>query len=307
VDAFGKDRLVGDLATEDFDRLRARLAKRLGPVSLGNEVQRIRVVFKHAYDAGLIDKPVRYGPTFKRPSKRVLRRHRQANGKKMFEAAEIRSLLAAASTQMKAMILLGINCGFGDHDCATLPISALDLDEGWVNFPRPKTAVERRCPLWPETVAAIKEAIAVRPKPKKPANADLVFITKYGQCWSKAESSDTPIANEFRKLTKQIDAGAEKEAEENGIKPPPKITRPRVGFYALRHSHETIGGDTGDQVAVDAIMGHTRDDMASLYREAISDERLKAVTNHVRQWLFGDVEGAGTASPDDQESQPSPD
>jgi hypothetical protein len=32
-------------------------------------------------------------------------------------------------------------------------------------------------------------------------------------------------------------------------------------------------------------MGHARDDMASHYRERISDERLKAVSDHVRQWL----------------------
>ena len=42
---------------------------------------------------------------------------------KMFEAAEIRSLLEAAPTQLRAMILLGINCGFGNNDCGTLPKS----------------------------------------------------------------------------------------------------------------------------------------------------------------------------------------
>jgi integrase len=57
-------------------------------------------------------------------------------------------------------------------------------------------------------------------------------------------------------------------------------------FYALRHTFETIGGEARDQPAVDAIMGHARDDMASVYRERISDERLRAVVEHVRQWLF---------------------
>ena len=42
-------------------------------------------------------------------------------------------------------------------------------------------------------------------------------------------------------------------------------------FYALRHTFETIGGESRDQVAVDAIMGHSRDDMASVYRERIGD------------------------------------
>ena len=55
-------------------------------------------------------------------------------------------------------------------------------------------------------------------------------------------------------------------------------------FYAIRHTFETIGGDSRDQVAVDAIMGHSRDDMASVYRERIGDERFLAVAEHVRQW-----------------------
>jgi len=58
-------------------------------------------------------------------------------------------------------------------------------------------------------------------------------------------------------------------------------------FYALRHSFETIGGESRDQVAVETIMGHSRDDMASVYRERIGDDRLQAVAEHVRQWLWG--------------------
>jgi hypothetical protein len=42
---------------------------------------------------------------------------------------------------LKAMILLGINCGFGNSDCAALPQKPLDLDGGWVRFDRPKTGI----------------------------------------------------------------------------------------------------------------------------------------------------------------------
>jgi integrase len=64
------------------------------------------------------------------------------------------------------------------------------------------------------------------------------------------------------------------------------LHRAGLGFYCLRHTFETIGGDTGDQVAVDAIMGHVREDMASMYRERVNDERLRRVMEHVRTWLF---------------------
>jgi integrase len=241
-------------------------------------------VFKYGYDAGLIDKPVRFGPVFKRPAKRIMRAHRQQNGKRLFESADLRAIIDKADQPLRAMILLGINCGFGNQDCGTLPLSALDLDKGWVDFPRPKTAVERRCPLWPETIKALREAIAKRPKPKAADHAKLVFITRYGQPWAKENGIvliteghtvegkprvDSPITKETRKLLDER-----------------KLYRPGLGFYALRHTFETIAGGSRDQVAVNAIMGHVDSSMAGEYREAIEDKRLLAVTQHVRKWLY---------------------
>ena len=91
---------MDDLASDDFDHLRVNPSRTRGPVALGNEIQRVRTVFKFAYDASLIDRPVRHGPTFKRPSKKTIRRAQQENGDRMFEAAQIRTLFEAASVQM---------------------------------------------------------------------------------------------------------------------------------------------------------------------------------------------------------------
>ena len=46
-----------------------------------------------------------------------------------------------------------------------------------------------------------------------------------------------------------------------------------------------------DQPAVDHVMGHSRDDMASIYRERLDDARLRAVVNHVHDWLYADPDG----------------
>lgn len=265
---FGSTRSVNDLASDDFESLRASIAKTNGPVSLGNEIQRIRVVFKYAYDASLIDRPMRYGPLFKRPSKKVLRLDRAEKGPRMFEAGQIRTLIDAADVQLKAMILLGINCGFGNADCGTLPLTAIDLDRGWINYHRQKTGIDRRCPLWPETVEAIKAAITARPEPKGDDAKLLVFVTKYGAPWFKG-TTDKPISKEFKKV---IDAA--------------KLYRPGVGFYTLRHAFRTIADGSLDQVAVNSIMGHADASMAGAYRERIDDKRLRAVVNVVRAWLF---------------------
>lgn len=274
IKAFGKGRLVSDLRPDDFEKLRAAMAKKWGPVRLGNEINRTRIVFNYAWKSGLLEKPMLYGEGFARPSKKTLRKHRQSQGPKMFEADEIRRLLGmppwrpAAGEQLTAMILLGINCAFGNADLGTLPLTALDPEGSWINYPRPKTGVERRCPLWPETVTALRAWLKQRKQPMAKADAGLVFVTKYGHGWGK-DTSDSPISKEMRKLLDDLEI----EGHRN--------------FYALRHTFQTIGDECGDFLAVRAIMGHADSDISAQYRERISDERLRKVTEYVRGWVFG--------------------
>src|SRR5262249_7045853 len=162
---------------------------------------KVRTVFKYALGQGLIERPVRYGDEFKKPSKMVLRKHRAGNGRRIFEANELLALIEVAGVPLKAMILLGINAAFGNADCGHLSKSAVDLEGGWIAFPRPKTGIERRCPLWPETVEALKSALADRPTPKDGANSDLVFLTKCRRPWSTGGTSGA-VTHETTKLMK---------------------------------------------------------------------------------------------------------
>jgi integrase len=268
VSTFGSTRLVDDLAASDFEALRDSMAKQWGPVRLGNEIQKVRTVFKYGYESGLIEKPVRYGPQFKKPSASVMRRHRAKTGQRMLEADELRKVLKSADPQLKAMILLGINAGFGNHDIATLPLSALDLDGGWIDYPRPKTGIARRCPLWSETIAALRAAIALRPKPRQEEAVGLVFVTTRGRPWLSRGIAN-PVSIAARQLMKA--AGVHGDG---------------IGFYTLRHVFRTVADGSRDQVAVNYIMGHADPSMAAVYRERIEDSRLRAVVEHVRGWLF---------------------
>src|SRR4029079_16797609 len=112
--------------------------------AIGNEVNRTRVIFKFGYDSGLLLMPMRFGPMFKRPSRKLLRIERAKHPPKIFTADEIKTLSDASTPQLKAMILLGVNAAFGNNDCATLEFRHLHLKGGWVNFPRPKTGIDRR-------------------------------------------------------------------------------------------------------------------------------------------------------------------
>jgi integrase len=269
VAGFGKARLVADLDPSDFAALRNKLAKTNGPVRLSVCVQVIRSSFRYAYEVGILDKPMRFGPAFKQASRKTIRLHKAKMGPKLFTADEIRRLIDAAGQPLKAMILLGINCGFGNSDCGRLPLSAVNLETGWVDYPRPKTGIHRRCVLWPETIEAIREALAKRTEPKDSSDAGLVFVTKYGLPWVK-DTSDSPVAKETKRLLRKLGI--------NG--------RVGLGFYTLRHVFRTVADECRDQPAVDFVMGHADPSMAAHYRERISDARLKAVTDHVRAWLF---------------------
>lgn len=282
VQGFGKHKPVTALDPQDFTALKNKLATRNGPTRMCTVVQVIRCAFKFAYESGVLDSPMRFGPAFKRTSKKTLRLHRAKQGPKLFTAPEVRALVYGAlvvgkdgpelvqpGAQVKAMVLLGTNCGFGNADCGQLSLSAVDLEAGIIDFPRPKTGLPRRCAMWPETVEAIREALVRRPRPKDPAHADLLFITKYGQSWFKTDSAG-PLIWEVRKLLNKLHI--------NG--------RKGLGFYTLRHTFRTVADESKDQPAVDFIMGHEVAHMSSVYRETISGARLRAVSDHVRAWLF---------------------
>jgi integrase len=277
--ALGRNRLVSDLRPDDFEKLRATLVrKKWGMVRVGNTINKVRIVFNYAYKSGLIDRPMRYGEGFKRPSKKALRVARAAKGPRMFEVEEIRRLLGlppwrrGAGQPLATMILLGVNAGMGNADLGNLPMKALNLETGWLDYPRPKTGIGRRCWLWPETVEALRGWLAVRPGAATAEVAELVFLTSKGGSWAKA-TSDNPVSKEMAKLLKALG-----------------MTRSGLNFYALRHTFETIGGESRDQIATNHVMGHAPagNDMAAVYRERVSDERLKAVAAFVRGWLFGD-------------------
>ena len=265
---------VKGLTVADFDRLRAAYATGRGVHALSGHVQRTRTIFKWAWESGFIETPMRFGPGFKRPPKQVMRAAKHKGEPWALEADAIRAILDAATPQMRAMVLLGINCGFGNSDVASLPLSALDLDGGWVSFPRPKTAVPRRAKLWPETVEAVRAALEVRPRPKVRADAGLVFLTRGGLRWVRVGRTVPPkpideVQQSFGRLLRKL-----------GLK------RRGRSFYSLRHTFRTVADASGDGPACDAVMGHVDASMGGHYRERIDDARIERVTDLVREWLW---------------------
>ncbi len=277
VGQFGGSSLVENLTPFDFEKLRARMATTWGPVRMSNWITYVRGVFKYGAEMGLLEKSVMFGPGFNKPSAAVQRKHRATGGEKMFTAAEILELLygrkakgkqaavKGASVQMQAAILLGINGAMINTDIASLPLTAIDWKNKLIDFPRLKNGIARQVPLWTETIAALKAAIAERPDTKN----GLVFVTVWGNPWMHGTTD--AVGQEFKKLLKALHI--------NG--------RRGLGFASLRHSFQTIADETLDFPAIKRVMGPTTKDISARYRERINRKRLDAVVARVQQWLFG--------------------
>ena len=296
---FGNDRIIADLAPEDFAKFRASLAKTRGPVALGNEIMRVRTLFNFGASDFKPKIPLPdYGTSFDKPK---AREYELAKGDqpKMFQADEIRLMLTAlegkpvevegetvkrpANHVLRAIILLCINSGYGQTDVALLPKTSLDLKGGWATFRRNKTGAYRRSKLWSETVEALRLAISLRPDPKDPKDDGLVFLTSRGQPWVRDSIEEITEGDEvtalwntrtdalgtvFGKLLRSLKIGG------------------RRGLYGMRHSHQTAGEESLDMPAVKISMGHKDPSISATYR-TVTDARLEAVAAAVHRWLFG--------------------
>lgn len=275
IEQFGRQRTVESLTPTDFNELRDTLSKTLGTVALGNEINRVRIVFRYCDDADLIRHPVKFGPHFRRPSAKLQRLAKAQAGSKYVTPEEFDALITKANSRLKAMIYLAINAALGNSDIGHLKREHIDVRGKWLNYPRPKTGIPRRVKLWPETIKAIESV--PRRRPFNHEHTDLVFLTQTGRPW-KLDKRDNPITKEMRKLID--DCG---------------LRRDGLGFYSLRHTFQTVAEECGDFPAVKSIMGHApaSGDMSSVYRQRmsgpvpISDARLEKVSNFVRRWMKG--------------------
>ncbi len=329
LNCLGRTRPAATLTPGDFRKLRTAVATRYrqpqgdgdgagatppalrSPSTISGMIVRIRTMFRWAHQvAHLLERPMDYGGEFNRPTAASVRISLSRRPPKDFSAAEVHRLLQAANVPMRAMILLGINCGFGNTDASRLEWSDIELTTkrgkavgGWHNLPRSKTGVYRRAPLWKETVDALLQVKAMRAEMDRrqappPELANRVFITLKRMAYvhlspvdgTRGGRSVDSVRLEFARLMRDC-----------GLTPRRKKGEPRRpacrGFYALRHTFRTVADETGDFPAVDVFMGHTAEsagagaapfsvDMASRYRR-IADDRLLAVSEHVRGWLYG--------------------
>lgn len=265
----GKNTPVTALTPDSFAKLRKKLASGIAFKTLEGRIVEARAIFNFAVKNGLIDISAQklFGTRFDKPKPLALMKEKNKR-RKYFERSEIKAVLDLACPNLKAMIWLSVSCGFSNIDCGQLMIEDIVNGE-WIELQRSKTGIKRRCWLWPETRKALKAVIGKR-------TTGLVFLTRAGKSWEPSDKvskvsglpyHDDAISKAFRKL--KVEAG---------------IKVAGLGFNGGRHTFETIGGASKDQVAVNAVLGHKDKSIAANYRGYVQDSRLKDVSQVVREW-----------------------
>ena len=270
LEHFGRTPDPEKIRPAEFTAFRNWIVGQYAASRAGKTINVCKMIFRWAYESEHIEHMPRFGPDFKVGTKRANRIAKANKNGKLFTADEIKSLMDATDHQFRTMILLGINCGLGNLDIADLRES--HIVDGWIDYPRSKTGVERRIPLWAETREGLRVVLESRPQPKSEDDADRVFLTNRGRPFLVIRDDGRrtdKIGTRFGNLLRKSD-----------------FNRKGLGFYALRHTFQTVGDEAKDPIATASIMGHADATMSGTYREAISDERLKAVVGHVRDWLF---------------------
>jgi integrase len=106
ADLIGRGRLVAEIKTvELLHYCKKRIVDGRAPVTINNELAVIKAMFHWAEQSEVIKQGPRLDAVKKIPRRKVERQ--------TFTPDEVRTLLATGSVQMRAMILLGLNRGFG--------------------------------------------------------------------------------------------------------------------------------------------------------------------------------------------------
>jgi integrase len=217
------------------------------------------------------DRPVQFGPDFRKPSLSEIRTE-LAKRSTLYTPEQFDAALDAAAPcpMLFAVGLLGLNCAFLPIDLATIPLRAIDLDAGIHHFPRGKTGLPRSAVLMPETIAAIRRYLEVRPAPR--SNDEPLFVREDGQpfCALRSnrgpdEKSDhgNPIARYWSDVT-------------------------GLTLKGLRTTFATEADGCHDQAAVDLVMGHAATSIrARHYVKSFDPERLRSAISLVWRRFAG--------------------
>lgn len=253
IRAVGEKRDIGQLETRDFDKM-LRAVDGLSAISRHKYVIKIKTMLNWISDQFGIS--IQIPASFKGPPMKAIRKQRNERDDKTLTRKQIQTLLDVADDQAKALILLGINGGFGNADASALRVKDIDLNNAVIDHFRNKTEARRVVPLWPQTVDAIRQVID--------PSRELLFVDSVGKpLVRRGKHGICRIMEELRSATSI-----------------------QATYYGFRYTFATIAAQVADDHARKLIMGHVIDGVSENYVLTFPKRRLLKVSNHVRKWLF---------------------
>lgn len=172
--------------------------------------------------------------------------------RRVWSRDEVRRMLDRCDPLMRTCVLLGVNLGYGNRDCARL--EPRHVCGSVVDAPRHKTGAERRGWLWPETLDALR-----RCPPPLTNDAGTAIVKDFNDY----------LRPRFYRLLELS-----------------SVPRNGRGFYSLRRAYRTAVDSHPDRPAIDLTMGHATPGMGHRYVAWIDDERLRSVSMHARERLL---------------------
>jgi len=256
--------MASDLTVEAFANWKLSLKERgYSAESINHYLSAVRAMYVFAEETDLIQK----APKLRRV-KNETRPKPGAKDKPLYTPAELQKMLEKADLQMKTMILLALNCGFGPKDVRDLTWEHIDGER--VTLPRSKTGVCQTYLLWTEIRTLLAEIrqerleLAVRMAKRKALRSDNghVFVTRFWRPWSK-----DAVAEQFRKLCKKA-----------GV--------PCYGFYRLRHCASTAMSMVATPHVQRKFMRHSRLQQQVTYTHT-PDSEVDSAVMRAREKLLG--------------------
>ena len=262
----GRGRRIRDIATVDLQNYKRNLQNAYGSVHrLNLHLSIMKAMFHWARRNDILENI----PNIDAVSRgKIVCRERFT-----FDPPHVRKLLSKANVKMRAMIWLGLNCGFGCTDCAQLKWKDLDLDTRRVRLARKKTGVPRNLPLWPETIQAVK---------KVPKSGPLVFYTEEGHPWVRTSCKTLGDGNQKYTTVNAVTSMFSRLMKKARIKAPRG-----TGFYTLRRTAATLAARSGDPFAVQRLLGHVNLEMATRYVQDVSEQTDIVIDNSRRYLILG--------------------
>lgn len=247
---------VDAITLGDATRFRDNLARRVAPSTVNKLLKIARIILGDA---------VRDGLTTENPFAKVKRLKAATTSRRPFTIAELRDLLAVASSEWRGMILCGIYLGQRLGDLACMTWQNVDLAREEVTLVTAKTGRIMHIPL----AGPLLSYFMGRPSPDDPSAP--LFPSLAGRATSS-------LSNQFTALLASI--GLAEKRPHRGVKQGRSAVRATGGmsFHCLRHTMTSLLKNAGisDAVAME-LVGHDTAAISKLYTHISTDAMRQAV------------------------------